>query len=242
MTETNSRLNNTLASFARALVSDRDTTDLLYELCDVSLEAVDVTGSGILVEDVDGSLRYAVASDTMTAQLEGVQLETGEGPCMLSHSTAEPVLVPNLAAETRFPTFGTRALDGGVRAVFTFPMLRGDRAVGVLDFYRDRATGLTEEQIEHAKLLADMATAVVLNRRAYDEGVAVTEQLQTALDARIAMEQAKGRISEQADVSMDVAEKLIYDHARATGVSVGRVIREIAAGDVRMDQVEGETG
>lgn len=227
----NERLTEALASFARLLVSDYDVADVLYQLCDVAADVTATTGAGILLEDVDGRLRYAVASDPLTSELEAIQLELGEGPCMVAHDTAEPVLIPDLsAAQERFPGMAPRTVDKGMRAVFTLPLLRDERSIGILDLYRDTPGDLSPWQAEAASLLADMSSTAVLNRRSYETSVEVTQRLQAALDSRILMEQAKGRISHQVAVDVGRAEELIYEFARGLQRPIGEVVRDIADG------------
>ena len=225
---TTPRLNEALTTFATMLVDRYDVTDTLYWLCDVARELTDATGTGILLEDVDGSLRYAVASDPKTARLEEIQLELGEGPCMLAHATNEAVLVPSLDDEARFDGWRPRARAEGVEAVFTLPLLAKGSSIGILDIYRERASALTEQQLSEAGVVANMVTTAVLNRQEYEQSVSRTDQLQAALDARIVMEQAKGRISEVHGVDMVGAEELIHRHAADQGRPIGEVVRGIA--------------
>lgn len=235
------RLTEALAAFARLLVSDYDVGDVLYELCAVAVDVTGTTGAGILLEDTDGRLRYAVASDPLTADLEAVQLEVGEGPCMLAHETGRPVLIPDLAAEERFPAMLPRTLEHGMRAVFTMPLLRHGSSVGILDLYRDEAGPLSEQEADNASLLADMATTAVLNRRSFDDSIDETERLQVALDARVVMEQAKGRVSVQAGVDVVRAEHLIHEFATTLGRPTGEVVRDIAAGRRVLSRQAGDT-
>lgn len=229
----NERLSETLSSFARLLVTDYDVGDVLYQLCVAAVDITGTTGAGILLEDVDGRLRYAVASDSLTGELEAIQLELGEGPCMLAHSTGAPVLIPDLLAATeRFPGMVPRTVDKGMRAVFTMPLLRDERSIGILDLYRDEPGDMSPWQLDAGSLLADMSSTAVLNRRSYDTSVEVTQRLQSALDSRILMEQAKGRVSYQVGVEMTRAEELIYEFARALQRPIGAVVREIAAGQL----------
>lgn len=210
------------------LVDRYDVGDTLYWLCDVVLELTDATGAGILLEDIDGSLRYAVASDAKTARLEEIQLELGEGPCMLAHASGEPVLVASLDDESRFNGWRPRARAEGVEAVFTLPLLAKGSSIGILDIYRDRSSVLTDQQLAEAAVVANMATTAVLNRQEYEQSVSRTDQLQAALDARILMEQAKGRVGEAHGVDMATAEELIHHHAAQRGRPIGEVVRGIA--------------
>lgn len=232
--EYNPRLTEALVSFARLLVSDYDVGDVLYQLCDVAVDVTGATGAGILLEDIDGRLRYAVASDALTADLEAIQLELAEGPCMLAHASREPVLIPDLGSEQRFPSMVPRTLDCGMRAVFTLPLLHNGDSIGILDLYRNTPGELSRSQADAGALLADMATTAVLNRRRYDDSTQVTQRLQRALDSRIVLEQAKGRVGAQLGVEMHTAEEWIHQFARALARPGGEVVRDIAAGALVM--------
>ena len=231
---TTPRLNEALIEFATMLVDRYDVGDMLYWLCDLAGEVAGATGTGILLEDVDGRLRYAVASDAKTARLEEIQLDLGEGPCMLAHATKQPVLIPSLTGEERFNGWLERTRAEGVGAVFTLPLLSKGTSIGILDLYRDEASELSPQQLAEAGVVANMATTAVLNRQAFEKSVTVTDQLQTALDARIVLEQAKGRISELHKVDMAAAESLIHRRAQELGRPMGEVVRDVAAGDVAL--------
>lgn len=209
------------------LVDRYDVGDTLYWLCDVVLELTDATGAGILLEDIGGALRYAVASDAKTARLEEIQLELGEGPCMLAHASGEPVLVSSLDEESRFNGWRPRARAEGVEAVFTLPLLAKGSSIGILDIYRDRSSTLSDQQLAEAAVVANMATTAVLNRQEYEQSVSRIDQLQAALDARILMEQAKGRVGESHGVDMATAEELIHRHAAQQERPIGEVVRGI---------------
>jgi len=75
-------------------------------------------------------------------------------------------------------------------------------------------SGLAEDDQALGQAMADVATIGVLHQRVLHERTAVTEQLQIALNSRIAVEQAKGVVAEQAGVDMDEAFRLLRSHAR----------------------------
>lgn len=100
---------------------------------------------------------------------EKLQTELGEGPCLLAYSSGEAVEVPELRNETRFPKFTPRALDAGMKAVFTFPLYHGDRRLGALDLYRDTPGELTPESLTIAQTLADVAAAYLRNAQARED-------------------------------------------------------------------------
>ncbi len=62
-------------------------------------------------------------------------------------------------------------------------------------------------------------------------------QLQTALNSRIAVEQAKGLIAEQADLDMGEAFELLRGHARHHNRRLRDVVAEVINRDLSADQL-----
>ncbi len=78
--------------------------------------------------------------------------------------------------------------------------------------------------------LADVATIGILQQRFLHEYQVLTEQLQTALDTRIVVEQAKGMVAEQAKTAIDGAFELIRNYARDNNIALASVARNVVEG------------
>ena len=74
-----------------------------------------------------------------------------------------------------------------------------------------------------AQALADVATIGILHEQSLRESEVLAEQLQTALNRRVVIEQAKGVVAHTHDLGMDAAFNLIRDYARSHQESVSSV-------------------
>ena len=149
-----------------------------------------VDGAGVLLPGADGRLDVVLASDDAAETAERAQLQAGEGPCLDAHRAGMPVLEPDLAACDRWPRYAARTRAAGFAAVFAFPLrLRGGvraepgapddgNRVGAFDLYQREARPFTAEDVDAAAVLADVATAYLLNARA------ITELRRTEADLR----------------------------------------------------------
>jgi PAS domain S-box-containing protein len=69
-----------------------------------------------------------------------------------------------------------------------------------------------------------------VRREAYEAARDRAQQLQTALDSRVLIEQAKGFLAAQESIDPDVAFELIRDHARRNRVRTHDICREVLTG------------
>ena len=82
-----------------------------------------------------------------------------------------------------------------------------------------------------------MATIGILQERAIRRGEVVNEQLQTALNSRVVIEQAKGVLAERGAIAMDVAFDRLRRHSRRTNQRLSRVARRIVERELDPDAV-----
>jgi AmiR/NasT family two-component response regulator len=75
--------------------------------------------------------------------------------------------------------------------------------------------------------LADIAAIDILQERAIRHGEVLAEQLQTALNSRVIVEQAKGVLAQYGSITMDAAFDRLRDHARGRNLRLVDVARRV---------------
>ena len=225
-----------LIDLAGQLVGDYDVGKMLHDLCVRSTDVLPILGAGVMLQDGDGHLRFVAASDETVGTIETLQVQLGEGPCLVAFSTGEQVVATDLlAAGQAFPTFAERAVQHGLQAVHSFPMRLGETHVGALNVYHADPSPFSEEDRAAAQALADVATTAIINVRALEHSSRLVGQLQHALDSRIAVEQAKGVLSERLGVPVGEAFEVMRRHARSNGRRLQQVAREVLDGQLDLD-------
>ena len=103
-----------------------------------------------------------------------------------------------------------------------------DSTIGSLNLLRTRPEALAESDLDAAQALADVATIGLIQQRAAEDARLLTEQLQTALDSRIVIEQAKGVLAEHRGLSMTEAFAALRAYARARQARLSDVAAGVA--------------
>jgi AmiR/NasT family two-component response regulator len=88
-----------------------------------------------------------------------------------------------------------------------------------------------------ATALVDVATIGLLQQRSIHHHQVLTEQLQSALNSRVIVEQAKGLVAERLQVDMDTAFAALRGHARGNNLKLSSVAREVIAGTIDTAQL-----
>ncbi|HUH08893.1 MAG TPA: GAF and ANTAR domain-containing protein [Egibacteraceae bacterium] len=228
------KLADLLIDFAGTLVADYEVDAKLSALCERICGVVPVSGAGVMLEDEDGDLRFVAASDEVVRAIEGLQIEFGEGPCLHAYMTGQQVVVPDLQASDWFPNFTPRAVAAGLIGVYSFPMAMGEERVGALNLYTGEIGEIGEDDSSAGQVLADIATTYILNARAFRESSRLSAQLQHALDSRVVIEQAKGRLAEQLGVSPQEAFEVMRSASRRDGVKLRTLAKQIAEGSLKL--------
>ncbi len=224
----------TVVELADNLVDDFDVIDLLSLLSDRCVDVLDVTAAGVMLASPTGDLRVAASSSEAMRVLELLELQASEGPCVDAFHRGAPVVHAELSAvDGRWPSFSPAAIERGFRAVHALPMRLRGTPIGALNLFRSRPGALAEADLIVAQALADVATITILQHQASVDAQLLTTQLNEALQSRIAIEQAKGMVSQATGVDMDTAFRRLRMHSRNHNHRLSDVARQVAGGQIR---------
>jgi transcriptional regulator with GAF, ATPase, and Fis domain len=225
------QLAEAFVEMADTLVDDFDLIDFLHVLTDRCVRLLNVSAAGLLLTDQRGALQLVAASTEQTRLLELFQLQTDQGPCVECFRTGEPVEVVDLAAATnRWPRFVEAAHRIGFAAVHALPMRLRTDVIGALNLFSTQARPLDPDIVRLGQALADVATIGLLQARAIRQSDVLAEQLQTALNSRVLIEQAKGVIAERRHIDMDRSFTLLRGSARARNRRLSDLARAVVDG------------
>ncbi|HJQ00725.1 MAG TPA: GAF and ANTAR domain-containing protein [Jatrophihabitans sp.] len=186
-----------------------------------------------------------VSTDDLSLRLDEQQYHDGRGPCLEALATGVPVVVTDMAAESRWQPYPARAAELGARSSISQPLISGEQVIGVLNMYAfkkitpdvgmlarvaqlgDRAAGalavgmrIAEQSTENANLRTALTSRSVIDQAI---GILMAQQLCTEQEALALLRQA----SQSRNVKLrDVAAQIVGSvQRRKPGQSVGRTER-----------------
>ena len=231
------RLADVFVEVADTLVDDFDLMEFLHKLAE---HAAWLSGGvvGLVLADEHQQLHYMGASDESARLLELVQLQVAAGPCLDCFRSGEQVSTTDLVGEAaRWPAFAPYATGAGFRSVHAFPMRVRARVLGAVNVFRRDGTPLAHDQVRIIQALADVATVALIQEQTLRRAETLTGQLQTALDSRVIIEQAKGAVAGALGVSVEEAFERIRDHSRRERTPLTDFARDLVAGPERIERL-----
>ncbi len=178
--------------------------------------------AGIFVRE-GKSVTTPVSTDPMVIEMDALQHESAEGPCLDALAGAGVVYVEELDGDPRWPTFSSRAVEHGMRSILALP-LDFNGAPAALNLY-GRYPGAFGV-IDHGRglLLAALGGLAFTTATAHEEEERKATQLQAALATREMIGQAQGILMERERISSDQA----FDILRRASQHLNLKLRVVA--------------
>ncbi|WP_026424396.1 GAF and ANTAR domain-containing protein [Actinokineospora inagensis] len=183
----------------------------------------DADATGILIADSDGSPHTVDArpGDPRRAALRDLQCLAGPGA--LACATG----VPEGGPVTRWPDFAHTATAAGFHHAHGIPMRLRGTPIGAVCLYRVEDRAFTADELSAAQSLADMAAIGITTERAVRQRQTLADQLQSALDSRVVIEQAKGVLAERKGIRLTESFQELRRLARNHNLKIAQVAEEV---------------
>ncbi len=231
------RVTRVLVELADTLVVGFDVIDFLSTLVERCVELLAADAAGLMLADQRGRLEVIASSSEETRILELLELQSAQGPCQECYITGRPVVNLDLIQTAdRWPLFVAAAGAAGFGAAHALPLRLRGMVIGAMNLFTVDPGPLSEDDLALGQGMADIATISLLQQRRSEERDVLTEQLQAALNTRILIEQAKGVLSERAEVSLGMAFHLMRSQARRSRQPLTHIARAVVEGTIDLAQ------
>src|SRR5690242_4189156 len=104
------------------LFSVRSVETFLQQLTELVAGLVEPPASCGITVRRDGQPLTVASSDGRAEALDESQYATAEGPCLHTLRTGQPVAIPDMSTELRWPAYMARARELGLRRSLSLPL------------------------------------------------------------------------------------------------------------------------
>ena len=232
---------------------DEDLAATLQQAVGAAKQLFDADAAGIMLADLDGTLRWASASDQRAQTLEDNQEVFAAGPCMEAFTSGRPAVLHDAKLDRRWGEITLVFVEVQIRSGLSVPVDLGGGPIGTLDVYAADPRGWDDSEITALQAYAGVVASLLSAAAKSHRRGALADQLQTALDSRGLIERAKGALMERERLDDQEAFTHLRRAARSSGRKLTEVAGEVAAGQplpkgrprpvkAKPEQPDGEAG
>ena len=218
-----------LAKISEAVTSDLYLEDILKLIVTVTAEVMGSKICSIMLLDKSGKeLEVKATQSVSEAYNKKPNIKIGEGIAGLVAKEGRAITVKDVRKDKRYKNVDI-AKDENICSLLSVPLSVKGKVIGVLNSYTAKPHDFSDNEINILKSVANQAAIVIENFRLVVE----TEVIREELEARKAIERAKGILMQQGS-----NEKEAYNLIRKYSMDNRKSMREVAEAIILADSLE----
>jgi transcriptional regulator with GAF, ATPase, and Fis domain len=160
------------------------------------------------------------ADDPDGPELDQLQQDAGEGPCLEAVVTDSIIRCPDLSKDERWPKFAAGAVERGVYSMLSYQLYTTDNGGGALNLFgRKRQTFDTAAETVGSMLATQAAIAIIANDR--------YTQFESALASRDLIGQAKGILMERFSIDAVAAFNMLRTLSQTSNEKLWHIAQRV---------------
>ena len=205
---------------SRTICAHRDPEELFQSLAAELRGVVDFDALYCIHYDPEGLEGSFCMLETPAGRVCPPDMEPEETPTAWVHEHQEPLVIPYLERETRFPRVTTLLREEGIRSLCALPLRTAHRRLGCFGVGSQHPDAYSAEEIQFLSLVADQVALAIDDAFHFE-----------------ALQQEKDRLKMLLDVSNAVSSNLeLPDLLRAISASLRSIMQSDGAGVALLDQ------
>ena len=219
-TASRARLDAALVDLAATVYAAKDLEATLHALVDGAVDALpEIDHAGVSIAHRDGRLETLAGTDLLVWELDAIQYDLGDGPCVYALREETVVTVEHAADDPRWPSFLERATERGLRSQLGVSLYADKASMAGLNLYSTTADTISPETVEMGRLFATHA-ALALGKAQRDQ------HLGTALTSRQMIGTATGVVMERYGMNRAKAFEYLVRISNLSNVKLRDIAQE----------------
>jgi len=213
------------------LVGTEDATEFLSGLSKLAAAAVSEAAGDEVECAVTVKLRRkpstAAGSSERAIELDQLEQEVGDGPCIKALRDMSPVIIDDVASDQRWPELNRKFAEAGVYSSLGVPLEISEGASAALNFFASKPGVFTPNVYDKALGFAAAAHSTLQLSVRIKSAEHRAEDLEAALESRTAINLACGVIMAQNRCSYHEAFSILAKASSHRNIKVRRIAEDI---------------
>jgi GAF domain-containing protein len=201
-----------LEQLSEVLQTQRTLGGALAGIAEAATVSVPGCDAATIAISIEGRPATAAMTARVALELDMVQYETDEGPCLTSFRMMETLRLDLTENDDAFPHFARAARARGVLGVLSVPAMWGNEVVATLNLY-SRTGPFDETAATVAQVLAAQVAIAVSRSPEFAAARAVVEEAQRGADDDAAINLATGLLMVNEGCTVEQADGLMREAA-----------------------------
>jgi GAF domain-containing protein len=214
-----------LTDLQKALLGTQTVEQFLQEVALLAARLVPDGMSCGMTMRPNGRPVTVACSDELASQVDELQYQLGDGPCLHALRQGCVVHIEDTAGEADWPGFGAEAASRGIGSCLALPLIADGKPVGALSLYARATRAFGAGETRRAERLAENASGALSLALRLASYAALADQLRSSLASRTVIDQAIGVIMAQQRCTQARA----FDLLRCASQNRNTKLRDIAA-------------
>jgi GAF domain-containing protein len=215
-----------LQQLAEVLQTQQTLGGALAGLAETATTSVPGCDAASIAISIEGRPATAAMTARIALELDMVQYDTNEGPCLTTFATAKSLRLDLSEADEVFPHFAVAARKRGVRGVLSVPATWGGDLVATLNLY-SRTGPFDKSAAGVATVLAAQVAIAVSRSPEFAAARAVVEGAQRDAEDQAEVGLATGLLMVSQGCTVEQAEGLLREAAEHDAQTILQIAQRI---------------
>src|SRR5215204_6209709 len=215
-----------LQELAEVLQTQQTLGGALAGIAETATTSVPGCDAATIAISVEGRPATAAITARVALELDMVQYDTQDGPCLTTFATASAVRLELAESDEAFPHFARADRRHGVQGVLSVPATWGSELVATLNLY-SRAGPFDETAESIAQVLAAQVAIAVSRSPEFAAARTVVEGAQRNADDQAQVEMATGLLMVSQACTAEQAQGLLQEAATHDAQTILEIARRI---------------
>ncbi|PRY53996.1 GAF domain-containing protein [Knoellia remsis] len=206
--------------------------DRLVNAARKHIDGCDEVGVTLLV---DGRPSTAAYTTVTTLEIDAIQYQLDEGPCLEAARERHEVIASLSEGDDRWPRFTEAVRRDGMKSLMAFPLVSGGESVGALNLYGKEEDAFEHFEISLARTTSQRAADALVSVLHLDGAQRLAGQLEQAMASRASIEQAKGVLMALRGIDEHEAFEWLRQVSQNRNVKVRDLAEQVISGVMKQD-------